>query len=295
MSYLVMFLVLATVFVPSFVAVAWVALQRRQLEKDGRRSPIESRTVYGAGEQLRKRIDEHGDEMLLALTMLFLIGPLFLSLWALPRVPWQQVRIGLWEYVIIGMYVGVVIAAIWRIQKYASLRRMARAGLQAELYTAQELNRLMTLGCTVLHDVPGDRFNIDHVVIGPRAVYAVETKSVRKPKEDYKVVYDGERLRFPGFSDSKRLDQTRRQADWLAKHLRQVLGRPIPVVPALALPGWWIESNNAKADIVVFTPAGRGAHFMADDRGGRQLDEAAVGLVTQALLMRYPMEEPVTK
>jgi hypothetical protein len=142
----------------------------------------------------------------------------------------------------------------------------------------------MALGCTVLHDVPCGRFNIDHLVIGPRAVYAVETKSVRKPKDDYKVIYDGERLHFPGFSDSKRLEQARRQADWLAKHLRQLLNRPIPVVPALALPGWWIESKNANADVQVFTPTGRGANFMAGDRGGVGIDWATAGLVTQALV-----------
>lgn len=295
MTYVALLVVLAAVFVPSFVALALVWLQRKRIERDGRRSPIENRTVYGAGEQLRKRIDEHGDEMLFALTMLFFIGPLLLSLWAMQRVPWQQVRVGLWDYVLVGVYAGVAIAAVWRIQRHAALRRMAKAGLQAELYTAQELNRLMALGCTVLHDVPGERFNIDHVVIGPRAVYAVETKSVRKPQGNYKVTYDGGKLHFPGFSDSKRVEQTRRQADWLAKHLRQVLGRPVPVVPALALPGWWIEPSNSQTDVQIFTPSGRGAHFMADERAGRRIDAATAGLVTQALVMRYAADESIRK
>lgn len=222
--------------------------------------------------------------------MLFFIGPMLIAIWAINYVPWAHVRLGFWDYVLIGLYVAAAAWAILRIYRHAELRRMAHAGLQAELYTAQELNRLMAMGCTVLHDVPGDRFNIDHVVIGPRAVYAVETKSVRKPKDDYKVIYDGNRLQFPGFSDSKRLEQTRRQADWLAKYLRQVLNQQIPVVPALALPGWWVESNNANADVQVFTPAGRGAAFMADDRAGRRIDAATAGLIAQAIVMRYPAE-----
>lgn len=295
MSYLTSFLVLAAVFVPSAIAVGLVWAQRRRLANDGRRSPIENRPIYGAGEQLRKRVEDHGDEILLSLTMLFFIGPLLIALWASKYVPWTQVRLNFWDYVLVAMYVGVAVAAIWRIHKHANLRRIANAGLQAELYTAQELNRLMALGCTVLHDVPGERFNIDHVVIGPRAVYVVETKSVRKPKDDYKVIYDGERLHFPGFSDSKRLEQARRQAEWLAKHLRQVLNRPIPVVPALALPGWWIESKCANADVQVFTPTGRGANFMADDRAGARIDAATAGLVTQALVMRYPTGDAAKK
>lgn len=291
LGFLPSLLVLVAVFLPTSVAIALVWAQRKRLASDGRRSPIENRPIYGAGEQLRKRIEELGDEILLGLTMLFFIGPLVIAIWASKYVPWTQLRLGLWDYVLIVLYVAATLWAIVRIYKHVELRRIANAGLQAELYTAQELNRLMALGCTVLHDVPGDHFNIDHVVIGPRAVYAIETKSVRKPKDHYKVTYDGERLHFPGFSDRKRLEQTRRQADWLAKYLRQVLNRPIPVVPALALPGWWVEPSSSNADVQVFTPTGRGAAFMADDRAGRLIDAATAGLVTQALVMRYPTGE----
>ncbi|MEO6967619.1 MAG: hypothetical protein ABI132_04075, partial [Rhodanobacteraceae bacterium] len=37
--------------------------------------------------------------------------------------------------------------------------------------TAQELNRLVGDGCQVLHDVPGEKFNLDHVLgrLDPRA------------------------------------------------------------------------------------------------------------------------------
>lgn len=56
-------LVLIAVFLPTSIAVALVWAQRRRLANDGRRSPIENRPIYGAGEQLRKRADELGDEI----------------------------------------------------------------------------------------------------------------------------------------------------------------------------------------------------------------------------------------
>lgn len=159
----------------------------------------------------------------------------------------------------------------------------------------------MTLGCTVLHDLPAEQFNIDHVVIGPRAVYAIETKSVRKPrandsKDHFKVTYDGQLLRFPNFNDSKRLQQTKRQADWLAGYLKQATGRIVPVIPALALPGWWIDSvgQGGMREIAVFNPAGRGANFMAD-RTRMMLDAGVAALVMQALVMRYPVDSEATK
>lgn len=159
----------------------------------------------------------------------------------------------------------------------------------------------MALGCTVLHDLPAEHFNIDHVVIGPRAVYAVETKSVRKPpandkKDHFKVAYDGKTLRFPDFSDSKRLQQTKRQADWLKVYLKQATGLAVPVVPALALPGWWIDpiGQAAGSEVSVFNPAGRGANFMADGAGAL-LDAGQTALITQALVMRYPVDSTTGK
>lgn len=291
-------LILATsLLAPVLLTAGLVWSYRKWQDRDGRRSPIETRRIYGAGEQLRKRIDDQGDAITSALAMLIFLGPYLVAVWALQRVPWGAVRFGFWDAVLVAAFVVGITAAIAQVFRNGKQRRRCVAGLRAELFTAQELNRLMASGCTVLHDVPGERFNIDHVVIGPRAVYMVETKSVRKPRptgsrDHFKVVYDGESLRFPDFTSRKPLAQARHQADWLATYLMHATGRAVPVVATLALPGWWIESPRSAgdADVRVFNPSGRGAIFMADDRLGRTLDDGVVGLVTQALVMRYPGE-----
>ena len=301
MNYFPAFVVIASIVIPTLVAVAIFWSYRKWQDRDGRRSPIENRRVYGAGEHLRKRVEGHTDEMMLGLTMLFFLGPAFIAVWALQHLNWAHVRFGFLDYVLTAVFALMIGTAIWRIFKHGKQRRIANEGLKAELYTAQELNRLMTLSCTVLHDLPAEQFNIDHVVIGPRAVYAIETKSVRKPrandgKDHFKVTYDGQFLRFPHFSDSKRLQQTKRQADWLAGYLKQATGRTVPVIPALALPGWWIDNVGPAGmrDVAVFSPAGRGANFMAD-RIGTMLDAGVAALVMQALVMRYPIDSEATK
>jgi len=287
-------IVIGSVVVPAGLAVGVAWLSRKLHDRDGRRSPIENRPIYGAGEQLRKRVEDHGDELMSSMAILFFLGPYFVAVWALMRINVAQVKFDWGDYLLMAGFATLSAGVIWRVLHHGKRRRIANAGLKAELYTAQELNRLMALGCTVLHDVPGEKFNIDHVVIGPRAVYAIETKSVRKPpangsKDHFKVAYDGHWLHFTDFKDNKRLQQTKRQSEWLSAYLWQALRRSVPVIPALALPGWWIDLTGSAAtqDVRVFNPAGRGANFMADRSVGA-IDSATAALVTQAILMRYP-------
>ncbi|MBU1055794.1 MAG: NERD domain-containing protein [Proteobacteria bacterium] len=40
---------------------------------------------------------------------------------------------------------------------------------------------LFKVGYKVYHDFPAEKFNIDHIIIGPAGVYAVETKARQKP------------------------------------------------------------------------------------------------------------------
>lgn len=287
-------IVCASVLLPTFLAVAFIFLHRKWQDRDGRRSPIEGKAIYGAGEQLRKRIEDHTDSAQAALLMLFWLGPYFLAVWALSKVEWGHVRwVGEWIFLI--AFIALVAWSIRHIVHHGRLRRRANEGLKAELFTAQQLNRLIASGCTVIHDVPGDKFNLDHVVIGPRAVYMVETKSVRKPAKTHpdahKVSFDGEVLRFPHFASRGPIEQARRQAEWLRTYLRDTLKASINVVPVVALPGWWIDSTGRNPDLVrVFNPAGRGASFMADG-AARSIPHEMAGLIAQALVIRYPTDD----
>jgi hypothetical protein len=287
--------VAGSIFVPTLIALGALLLYRKWQDREGRRSPIADRRLHGPGEQLRKRIDEHDTEVSGSLTALFFVGPYFIAIWAMTKLDWSQLRFRLVDGIFILAFLAIASWAIRKIIRHAAARRRCIAGLKAELYTAQELNRLLGAGCTVLHDVPGEKFNIDHVVIGPRAVYMVETKSVRKPKAvagaRATVVYDGESLRFPDHVNRKALAQAQQQAQWLGRHLQQATKRTVPVVATVALPGWWIDTSRGfTSDAVrVFNPAGRGAQFMGD-RGAHLLDAGTIALVTQALVMRYPVE-----
>ena len=84
---------------------------------------------------------------------------------------------------ILGLAFGFCFLAtsLWKLA--ISLRRIAnlRTALDAEIETGNQLNRLMKHGYDVFHDLPANGSNIDHLVIGPNGVFAVETKGRRKP------------------------------------------------------------------------------------------------------------------
>lgn len=265
------------------------------IRRDKRRSPLSVKLHHSAGEQLRARMQDHGDEMMGGWMLMLLSGPVFMLAWALQFVPWNRVSIGIREIIFVCFAVVLFAYGLQRFIHHARLRRQAREGLAAERMTAQELNRLVGDGCQVLHDVPGEEFNLDHVVVGPRGVVMIETKSFKKPPKGegdhhYKVQYDGKGLLFPGWATTEPITQARNQAQWLARYLRTAIGRDVLVIPAVALPGWWIDrvKGSAQSDVRVFSPAGRGAQFMLNPSFGAPLDGSIRALIVQALVMRYP-------
>jgi hypothetical protein len=263
-------------------------------KRDARRSPLSGKKLANLpGQQLTSRVNEHGDDLLMDVTVMYLSIPFMLSGWALTRVQWDSVQFGINEALFV---VAASLFFLWGLRSFTKnlgARNKALDGLIAEQMTGQLLNRLIGPQCIVAHDLPCDGFNIDHIVIAPRAVYAVETKSFRKPSgsandSHYKVMFDGEALRFPDWRDEAPIVQARRQAQWLTRYLRESLGREIPVIPAVALPGWWIDrtEESKQSDVRVFTPIGRGAEFLLS--GKEVLDSSTRTLVAQAVALRYP-------
>jgi hypothetical protein len=137
-------------------------------------------------------------------------------------------------------------------------------------------------------------FNIDHVVVGAWAVYAVETKSRRKAgkgKASANVGYDGNALTFPNWVETRPLEQAKAQARWLADYLRDETGEPVPVIPVLCLPGWFVQADRAaqQAEVRVINPGMTGVFFEAGSLP--RLQQAHRNRIVHALFKRYPDAE----
>lgn len=290
-------LMLGALGASTILTVVGALARKSWLRRDARRSPLHGRKLANLpGQQLAARLSEIGDEILSAGMLMYLSFPIMLLAWAISRMTWESLRFRGADWMFVIAALSVFALGFRSFVRNLDARNRVRDGLIAEQMTGQLLNRLIGLGCTVAHDLPCDGFNIDHVVISCHAVYAVETKSFRKPRgsdndSHYKVTFDGQWLRFPGWRVDAPILQARRQAQWLAKYLRESLARDIAVIPAVALPGWWIEQTDVsrKSDVCVFTPIGKGCEFML--KGKEALDATSRALIAKAIALRYPQVE----
>ncbi|KAF1715422.1 hypothetical protein CSC71_01710 [Pseudoxanthomonas sangjuensis] len=286
------------VFLGSALITLAIVLALKVMRKSReRRSPLHGKQIgHVPGQQLLDRIDKARDELGFSLGLMILALPMLFLIWATLRIDWTKVGVGANELVFLVGWALFFGYGFWQYQRHSRERDQARDGLLAERVTGTQLNRLVAQGCIVMHDLPCGDFNIDHVVIAPRGVFAVETKSFRKPKnvapsESAKVGFDGEVLKFPDCTTFKPIEQSRRQAKFLAGYLRESLGEAVRVDPAIALPGWWVEKTEAgkASDVFVFTPMGRGCDWFT--YGNETIPLAKRNLIMQALAMRYPTVE----
>jgi Nuclease-related domain len=250
MSNLQRVLIVGLIFAPTFLFLAivsgwiWWRLRRKS------RRPVKDKLLRAAGESLRQRMEQFDEKLFNNLIWILLYGPIWSALFFLYLIvrlksPYLHFEIACFAVVVVIVTVFLSRKAISALQRY----RNDILGFKGERAVGEELNKLMLDGCLVYHDVPGEgAWNVDHVVVAPTGVYAVETKTrskdrCNKDRKDYEVIYDGKTLQYPNWTDTHGLDQARANARWLAKHLSNALAEEIKVTPILTLPGWLVTNR----------------------------------------------------
>ena len=126
-----------------------------------------------------------------------------------------------------------------------------RLGLRGEQAVAEALHELADVGYRTFHDLqPDGSWNIDHVIVGTRGVYVIETKTRRRrpPRREqlkHVVEYDGRVLTFPSGFDTNAIPQAERNANWLTDFLAKKTCEAVPVESIVVIPGWYTESKGS--------------------------------------------------
>jgi hypothetical protein len=258
MSQLPIFFPIIAFLGPLLLVLGLLYLYRWYRGRKGSRSPLTGQLLRPPGQSLRERVEEISNTLNEALFMVALV-PSLISGIILSRVFASGKGIEtFWMMVGVAIWVCFTAYYVRKIFKLLFERRDLRLGLDGELATAEELNQLMHYGYHVFHDFPADHFNIDHVVIGPAGVFAVETKTrskgVLRGKQGAMVIFEDSRLKFPTHEESESIRQTKDESKWLAHFLEKSVGKPVTVKPILALPGWLVERRGRDAGITVMNP-----------------------------------------
>lgn len=243
------------------------------------KTPFIQHLLRPPGESLRLRIDELSEKLMTDVLILLICA----------MVAGFGLR-AIFKHALVG---GVVLAIslppflffTHRLWQRICLLRDCNLGFLGERAVGEELNSLLADGWKVFHDVefdehPGQKtFNVDHVVVGPGGLFAIETKTRSKqaltPRDHSPniVVFDGSTLEYPwgredfGIRDAR--ERSQHLSQWLTKSLQTVCS----FRPVLALPGWFVK-RTGKSDLHVVS--------------GRELGQLFDGL------NKRPVMDPVT-
>ncbi len=141
----------------------------------------------------------------------------------------------------------------WRLRFHPSPEAQAwQRGAAGERHVARLLEPLVQQGWGVNHDlrVPGSKANIDHVVVGPPGIFAIDTKNYRgrlRLSRDG-LLWHGRTFLAPTLSATR----------WEADKLQARIGAPdIAVVPIVAVLGAMVPYGQATSMGVTVIPARR--------------------------------------
>jgi hypothetical protein len=135
--------------------------------------------------------------------------------------------------------------ACWRLARAQRLLRNLRQGRDGERAVAEVLERFRENGFRVFHDITALDFNVDHILVGPQGIYAIETKTISKPADrEASIRYDGETVAVAGFTPERDpIKQAAANARWTRELVRESTGRDYPVRAIVLYPGWFVESG----------------------------------------------------
>ena len=266
-----MFYILPATFAPMIIFFAAIFWDREQRKKSGK-PPQAEKLLRPPGHslalQLDKTIDSMMDGLLASCAFSALAGSCVLSLSYLlaagapPR--W-------WAVFVVPLALCVLVSALFAIKAWRRVKKVQRLklGLRGEQAVAESLGETADSGFRAFHDLPGgENWNIDHVAVGTRGVFLIETKTRRRrtgrnPQPAHEVVFNGDSLQFPAGKDTKSLKQAQRNAAWLSNYLAKKTGDPVRVEPLVVLPGWFVRISEKGNFPVKAMNANYLAHYLS--------------------------------
>ena len=252
--------------------------------KSEKHSPLKSKALRYAGKSLDERIDKliNDDALPYLLMSIFLILMAAYEWWRFyannpPPAP----------KFVTSIAILVVVFSFYKIRKISKEIKNIKLGREGERAVGEYLDLLREKGYKIFHDIIGENFNIDHVIISTKGIFSIETKTFSKPNNnDAKIRFDGKNITVEGLNIKKNpITQASASSTWLTELLKASTGKNFTVKPVVVFPGWYIETTEEgkQSNCWVLNPKALPKYI---DNENQSISEEAVSL-TSYHLSRY--------
>ncbi len=218
-----------------------------------KRSPLLDRQLRQPGQFLESKIQSLRWNIAVHIGLSFLFIVLAFAEWW----KWYQNLPPNPVYLFIVAVATIVYSSV-RIRRWEKQLRSYRQGLIGEREVSQILKKaLIAKGYTILDNILTEKFDIDHVVLSPRGIFAIETKAYSKPGRDKaEVRFDGNNVTLTGHPpDATAVDEAVRHAGWLREILgKNSTGKLFKVKPVIVYLNWYYKDTGHNKDIWVLNP-----------------------------------------
>lgn len=224
------------------------------MKKQKTKSPIKFDPLHNPGQSLEEQIQNFAYDKILPT----IIYPVVFSVLAWVEWQWYLHPRSVPPYLSTAAAGVFILLALIRLPRYWKMMKQMRQGQKGEQAVGLFLEELRRYGYEVIHDIVGDGFNVDHIVLSERGIFVIETKTYSKPAHgDVKITcHDGELL-VNGFKpDRNPIRQARILAKWVSEVLKDSSGHQFPIKPVVVFPGWFVDPlcNRDRSDVWVLNP-----------------------------------------
>jgi Nuclease-related domain len=225
------------------------------MQKSLRKSPLKDKPLRNPGQSIQQEIDKVYDseflEPLVLMVMTFCMAGTAWLQYVFKTPPLVMAVVSTLFFLGASLY---FLRKFQMGKKKISTLRLARDG---EKTIAEYLEELRADGCYILHDLPGKNFNIDHIIVSARGIFAIETKTRSKSTEkDEIVVFNGQSIKIGEFETREITKQAEAERVSLKKIIEEATGKTFPVKSIVTFPGWFVKTTgrDSTGSLFVFNP-----------------------------------------
>ena len=237
---------LTTTIVFLLVAKFWSAFSRAV----GSAPNFGDSIMHEAAERFREEFERLSASQSIYLSAALVFAMLFAAAYVLEA---QQLFLGYpdWQlYLQLGFLILTLFFALYEISKTVMERREVRFLRDANVAIGHQLHRISSGNTRVYHDVATDAGIVDHVVVGPSGVYAINVVAYKARKAGHARL-DGNTLFFPGSDAGLSVANIAEKSARLEKEFRQLLDHKVRVRSVIATPGWDIGEQSSELHLLV--------------------------------------------